>query len=238
MNRERRAVRRLGGAGLGGAGLGVWRARRLIWRERRQVCRERPLVCRAQPLALLTRPLAWQVRRLVLLTRPLAWRVRHLAHEAFCDVAFDAVAYVFADVVWASRHVLDAANSLAFARSARRTVQSAEQTRLSHRFARRSSRRSLPLDFAITLGRQQLRTFLATSCRREQAACPSQLRRFGALSFAFCHFAVFSAFGRRLARKEGRGGRSCLGRRLARKERSERAPSPTGSGRGNGRLGR
>ena len=40
-----------------------------------------------------------------------------------------------------------------------------------------------------------------------------------------------------LARKAGRGGRSCLGRRLVRKERSERAPSPTGSGRGNGCVG-
>ena len=117
MNGERRAVRRPGGAGVGGAGpgvagLGVRRERRLIWRERCQACRAQPLVCRERPLACRARPLAWQVRRLVLLTRrlvlltrplvfrerPLVWQVRRLTHEAFCDGAFDAVTFALADV--------------------------------------------------------------------------------------------------------------------------------------------
>lgn len=242
MNRERRAVRRPGGAGFGGAGpvvagLGVWRARRLIWRERCQVCRaqplvcrERPLVCRTQPLAwqvrrlaLLTRPLAWQVRRLVLLMRLLAWQVRRLTYEAFCDVVFGAVACALADVAFGavayvacgeltrfrsfrSPHRRSHRTGSRATRSAHRTGTLIALVRAPHRFVShtapstaqpclpcRSAHRVVPpavvsSAFVVALGPRLRRTFLATPCSLDSSACPPQLRRFGALSFAFCRF--------------------------------------------------
>lgn len=192
MNRERRAVRRSGGAGLGVAGLGVaglgvWRARRLIWRERRQACRAQPLVCRERPLVCRTRPLAWQVRRLALLRRPLAWQVRRLTHEAFCDVAFGAVAYVACGELTRFRSFRSPH------RRSHRTGSRATPVRVPHRSAHR-----------VVLPFRRFSPPLAGGWRGRRAG----------------------------------GGRSCLGRRLVRKERSERAPSPIGSGRGNGCLSR